>query len=650
MAEPSQNSAVSESFAGRKLLTGSDKQKIGTGNGTGRLYPRDKFVPQLVAAQAAATPDALAVVAGDRQLTYRELDTRSNQLARHLRSLGVGPDVVVALCLKRSIASIVGALGILKAGGGYLPLDPAYPTERLAFLLNDARVSVLVTAQSAKDQLPMGLWKVVGLDAEGRHPAAQPQEPPVLDLRPKNLAYVIYTSGSTGQPKGVEITHGGLLNLALWHQCAFAVTPADRASHLAAVGFDAAAWELWPYLTVGASVHLPDDSIRYEPEALRDWLVAQRINIAFVPTPMAERMITLEWPSQIALRVMLTGADVLHHYPSPKLPFLLVNNYGPTECTVVATSGPVLPDKRPDRLPTIGRPIANVQIYILDEKKRQVPLGTSGELYIGGAGLARGYRNRPDLTAERFLRNPFSSEPGARLYKTGDLAQYLANGQIAFLGRVDDQIKIRGYRIEPNEVVAVLDNHPAVQESVVVAREFGPGDKRLVAYVVSAPKVTATASGLQNFLRARLPDYMVPATFVRLDALPLKSSGKVDRASLPAPNSTNTLRDDTFVAPRTPTEQKLAEILAPLLGLEQVGVQDNFFMLGGHSLLGTQLIARVRDTFKIELTLRSLFDAPTIGDLAAEIEELLLAKLEHMSEEEARRILATTAQASAEAD
>jgi len=596
----------------------------------------------LVAAQAAATPDAVAVVAGDRRLTYGELNTRSNQLAWHLRSLGVGSDVVVALCLKRSIASIVGALGILKAGGAYLPLDPAYPTERLAFVLNDARVPVLVTAQCAKDHVPMGLWKVVGLDVEGRHATGQSQERPVLDVRLGNLAYVIYTSGSTGQPKGVEITHGGLLNLVFWHQRAFAVTPADRASHLASVGFDAAVWELWPYLTAGASVHLPDDSIRYEPEALRDWLVAQQINIAFVPTQMTERMMTLEWPSQTALRVMLTGADVLHHYPFLKLPFLLVNNYGPTECTVVATSGPVLPDKRPDRLPTIGRPIANVQIYILDEKQRQVPVGTSGELYIGGAGLARGYRNRPDLTAERFLGNPFNSEPGARLYKTGDLAQYLPDGQIVFLGRVDNQIKIRGYRIEPNEVVAVLDDHPAVQESVVVAQELAPGDKRLVAYVVPGPKATATSSSLQNFLRARLPDYMVPSTFVRLDALPLNSSRKVDRAALPAPNSTNTLRDDTFVAPRTPTEQKLAEILAPLLGLEQVGVEDNFFMLGGHSLLAAQVVARVRDAFGVELTLRSLFDHPTAEGMSAEIEQLVLAKLKGMSEEEVQHALIDT--------
>jgi amino acid adenylation domain-containing protein len=643
MAEPSQYRAVSESLADRELLTGSNKQEIGTGNGRGRVYPRDKSVPQLVAAQAAATPDAVAVVAGDRRLTYGELNTRSNQFAWHLRSLGVGSDVVVAFCLKPSIASIVGALGILKAGGAYLPLDPAYPTDRLAFLLNDARVPVLVTAQCIKDQLPMGLWKVVGLDAEGGHATGQPQERPVLDLRPENLAYVIYTSGSTGQPKGVEITHGSLLNLVFWHQHAFAVTPADRASHLAGVGFDAAVWELWPYLTAGASVHLPDESIRYEPEALRDWLVAQQIKIAFVPTPMAERMMTLKWPSQTALRVMLTGADVLHRYPSPKLPFLLVNNYGPTECTVVATSGPVLPYKRRNRLPTIGRPIANVQIYILDEKQRQVPVGTSGELYIGGAGLARGYRNRPDLTAERFLRNPFSKEPGARLYRTGDLAKYLPDGQIAFLGRVDDQTKIRGYRIEPNEIVALLDEHPTVQESVVVAREFAPGDKRLVAYVVLFPKATATRSGLHSFLRARLPDYMVPATFVQVDALPLNCSGKVDRAALPAPEAANTLRDDSFVAARTPTEQKLTEILAPLLGLDQVSVEDNFFMLGGHSLLAAQVVARVRDAFRVELTLRSLFDHPTVEGISAGIERLVLAKLEAMSEDEVQRALSNTA-------
>ncbi len=456
------------------------------------------------------------------------------------------------------------------------------------------------------------------------------------------MAYLIYTSGSTGQPKGVEVTHGGLLNLVRWHQRAFRVTPADRASQLSALGFDAAVWELWPYLAAGASIHLPDGVTTDQPEAIRDWIVSQGITISFLATPLAERLMTLEWPAKTSLRTMLTGADTLHHYPPRKLRFQLVNNYGPTECTVVATSGTVLPNEHPDRLPTIGRPIDNLQIHILNENMQQVPDGEAGEIYIGGPSVARGYRNRPDLTAERFILDPFSPEMGARLYKTGDLARYLPDGQIAFLGRVDEQIKIRGFRIEPAEIVKVLDEHPAVQSSIVVAREVAPGDKRLVAYFVPAPRAQSTHTEMRNFLAGRLPEYLVPATFVKLQAMPLNPSGKVDRAALPAPNAENTLRDNVFVAPRNPIEERLAAILAPLLGLDKVSMEDNFFLLGGHSLLGTQLIARVRDAFGIELTLRTLFDAPTVARLSAQVEMLLVAKLEAMSEAEAQRLLAAS--------
>jgi acyl carrier protein len=357
----------------------------------------------------------------------------------------------------------------------------------------------------------------------------------------------------------------------------------------------------------------------------------------------------LEWPTKAALRVMLTGADTLHHYPSRKLPFQLVNNYGPTECTVVATSGVVPPTpERSNRLPTIGRPIANTQIYILDEEMRRVPVGAPGEIYIGGKGLARGYRRRPDLTAEKFVPNPFTSEPEARLYRTGDLARYLPDEQIAFLGRVDEQIKIRGFRIEPAEIVKALDEHPAVGASTVVAREVEPGDKRLVAYFVPASNTQPTHTELRTFMAGRVPEYMIPAIFVTLDSLPFSTNGKVDRAALPAPEPANTLRDSTFVAPRNPIEQRLATMLASLLDLGQVSVEDNFFLLGGHSLMGTQLIARVRDAFGIELSLKSLFDAPTVSKLSAQIEALLLAKVEAMSEDEAQRLLTGTAPSAAQ--
>jgi amino acid adenylation domain-containing protein len=594
-------------------------------------------VPQLVTAQAAAAPDALAVTHGKLALTYEELDRRASQLAHVLHLLGVGPDIAVGLYLNRSLAMVVGALAILKAGGAYLPLDPSYPKERLRFYLKEAAVRVLVTGHRMVDGLPVEPDYVITLDSDGRLLAPYSFEPIALDVELENLAYIIFTSGSTGQPKAVELTHRGLLNLVLWHRRAFSVSPSDRASQVAALSFDAAVWEIWPYLTSGASVHLADCPVVNDPETVRDWLVSRGITICFLPTPLAERVMTLEWPTKSTLRVMLTGADTLHRYPPRQLPFQLVNNYGPTECTVVATSGTVLPEEHPAELPTIGHPIDNTQIYILDENIQQVPVDGFGEIYIGGAGLARGYRNRTDLTSARFVPNPFSTEPGARLYKTGDLARYLPDGQIAFLGRVDEQIKIRGFRIEPAEIVKVLNEHPAVQASVVVAREIEPGDKRLIAYLVLARDAQLSHTEMRNFMAGRLPEHMLPATFVRLSALPLNQSGKVNRASLPDPVLENTLRDDAFVEPKTALEERVASIVAGLLGVQQVSVEDNFFLLGGHSLLGTQLITKLGNEFGVELSLRTLFDAPTVSMLSAEIEMHLLAKLEAMSEEEARR-------------
>jgi len=543
---------------------------------------------------------------------------------------------------------IVGALAILKAGGAYLPLDPSYPTERLTFLWRDAQARILVTGQCMVDTLPLSSEHVVALNPEGQLALDQTPKRVAVQAKSNDLAYVIYTSGSTGQPKGVEITRGGLLNLVRWHHRAFRIAPQDRASHLSALGFDAAVWEFWPYLTRGASVHLPSGVAVNDPEAVRDWLVSQEITICFLATPLAERLMTLDWPTKASLRVMLTGADTLHHYPPRKLPFQLVNNYGPTECTVVTTSGTVLPNEHADRLPSIGSPIDNMEVYILNEDMRKAPTGEAGEIYIGGAGLARGYRNRPDLTAERFVPDPFDSEPGARLFRTGDLGRYLPDGQIAFLGRVDEQIKIRGFRIEPAEIVKVLDEHPAVQASTVVAREVEPGDKRLVAYFVPAGKTQPTHTELRNFIAARLPAYMIPATFVKLQDLPLNPSGKVDRATLPAPNSENTLHDSSFIAPRTPIEERIAATLASLLDLDRVSVEGNFFLLGGHSLLGTQLIARIRDTFGVELSLRSLFDLPTISKLSEHIEMLILDKLQAMSEDEAQLLANGTAPAIAD--
>ncbi len=621
------------------LLTETEQRQLAAWHATQQDYPRDACVPQLVARQAAATPHAAALVMDDQILSYKELNQRANQLAHYLQTLGVGPNVLVACCVERSLDMVVGLLGILKAGGVYVPLDPSYPPERLAFMLEDTQTPVLVTQQSLATRLPTQRNQVICLDADAVVLAQQSPTDPISAVTADDLAYVIYTSGSTGRPKGVQIIHDGLLNLVFWHQRAFTVTSPDRATQVSSPAFDATGWELWPYLTCGAGVYLPDDEIRVAPSLLRDWLVNHGITITFLPTPLAESIMALEWPSNTSLRFLLTGADTLHHYPSPTLPFALINNYGPTEATVVATFGRVLPVGHPDMPPSIGRPIANMQVYILDEYLRQVPIGMPGELHIGGVGLARGYLNRPELTAEKFIPNPFSDNAGARLYRTGDLARYLPDGEIAFIGRTDHQVKIRGYRIEPDEIVSVLNGHPAVQTSLVVAREDTPGDKRLVAYIVPVPETHVTASSLRNALMTRLPDYMIPAAFVLLEALPLTPNGKVDRASLPAPDVTNTVQEEAVATPGTPIEEQLVGIVLSLLGLEQIGIDDNFFLLGGNSLMGTQIIVRVAETFGVDLSLRVLFEAPTVRQLAAEIERLILARLAAMSDDEMRHLL-----------
>ena len=580
------------------------------------------LVTESIATQAQLIPNALALQSESQVLTYCDLEAQANRLAHHLQSIGVGPEVLVGVCLDRGPDMVVAALAVLKAGGAYLPLDPEFPVDRLRFMLDDAQAPVLITREKIDMRIAKGRWKVVDIDADEIKLAGYPQTPPLASISAENLAYVIYTSGSTGRPKGVQITHGNLLNLISWHNRAFSISANDRASQLASLAFDAAVWEIWPYLVAGSSVHFPDDETRVSVEPLRDWLIEERITVSFVATPLAESLTSLEWPQDAALRILLTGADALHHYPRAGLPFALVNNYGPTECTVVATSGTITPNPHPSGPPSIGRPIDNFQIHILGEDLRPVAAGSVGQLHIAGAGLGRGYLNRPDLDAERFIANPFSSIPGDRLYKTGDLARLLPDGNIAFVGRIDEQIKIRGYRIEPDEIAAVLDRYPGIHGSVVVAREDS-GDKRLVAYLLAAPDTALNHSALQDFLKNYLPDYMVPAVFVQVSALPMTHSGKVDRAALPAPGADNTIADQLYVAPRTATEERLVAILSELLSVRQVSVNDNFFFLGGHSLLGTQLIARTRDAFGVELPLRTVFDFPTAAEISSVIDEML---------------------------
>jgi amino acid adenylation domain-containing protein len=607
------------------------------------------FVHELVEYRARLEPEAVALVVGVLKVNYGELNARAHRLAAHLQTLGVGPDTVVALCMRRSIAMVVGALAILKAGGAYLPIDPSYPAARQTAILADAQVAIAVTTERDGDQVSSACRQVVYLDNEGHGNGPKAAEASPARLKPSNLAYVIYTSGSTGQPKGVEIDHSNLSNLTRWHLDTFQVNSGDRASQLCGVAFDASVWELWPYLAVGASVHISEEDLLKHTEGLRDWIVEQRITMSFVPTPIAERVLTLAWPKATSLRYLLTGADTLHCYPPSGLPFTLVNNYGPTECTVVATSTIVPVVERPTVLPPIGRPISNVEVFILNDKMEEMPDGEVGELYIAGAGVGRGYRGHPDLTAQFFFRHTFKGEFGVRLYKTGDLARRLADGQISFLGRADDQAKIRGFRVELGGVVAVLNSHPLVVESAVVPREFGVGDKRLVAYVVSRVPGELTSNSLRDYLSIRLPAHMVPVSFVRIDSVPINSSGKVDQAALPAPDDANSIHDDKYVAPRTPLEKRLAGILAPLLCVTQIGAEDNFFVLGGHSLLRTQVIARVRDAFGVELSLRSLFDAPTIAALALEVEALLVERVDAMSDEEVERFLQAASDQTSEA-
>ncbi len=625
----------------RSVIPEAERRQLAAWNATQRDFPQDVCVPQLVANQATATPDAIALMVDGHTITYRELNRRANQLAHHLQSLGVGPDVLVCVCLERSVEMVVALLGTLKAGGAFVPLDPAYPPMRLVFMLEDTHASVLVTQQAQAARLPSRSAHVVCLDRDEVMLAHHSEADPAPAATAADLAYVIYTSGSTGQPKGVQISHGNLLNLIFWHQQTFAVSRADRATQLAGPGFDATVWELWPYLTIGASVYLPDEDTRLVPVRLRNWLVEQQITITFLPTTLTERIIELAWPKTATLRYLLTGADTLHRYPSSDLPFTLVNNYGPTENTVVTTSGPVLPTMQSTALPSIGRPIANTEIYILDEQLRQVRIGETGELFIGGAGLSRGYLHRPDLTAERFIRHPLSDTFDARLYRTGDLARFLPDGQIEFMGRADTQIKIRGYRVEPDEIVSLLNTHPAIQASIVTDREEPTGDKSLVAYIVPVAGVQPTVGSLRDYLGTQLPDYMIPATIVVLESLPLTPNGKVDRHALPTPSVANTLRENSSVEtePRTLLEERVATIVATLLSLEQVGLDDNFFLLGGHSMLGTQLIASIADTFGIDLSLRTLFEGPTVREISAAAEQAIVEQIENMSAEEVQDLL-----------
>ena len=641
------------------LLSEAEQQTVIGWNRREAAYAHDATVQQLIEAQAERRPDATAISYENVALSYAELNARANRLAHYLRAQTVDLHMPVALLVERSPEMIVGMLAILKAGAAYLPLDPSYPAERLQYMLADSRAALILTQDRLVDRFQAQDRQIFRLDADWPRLATYPTTNPQHASLPEQLAYIIYTSGSTGQPKGVAVAQRSLINLIGWHQRAFGVTERDRMSQLAGVAFDAMAWEVWPALAAGACIAMPDDEIRAAPEQLQSWLHAQQITISFAPTPVAERLLALHWSASTTLRTLLTGGDTLHFAPPTALPFTLINNYGPTESTVVATSG-IVPPTSADSIPAIGQPIDNTQIYLLDAALQPVPLGVPGEIYIGGVQLAQGYLNRPDLTAARFIPNPFGGlahDPaGSRLYRTGDRARYLPDGNLMFLGRADQQVKIRGFRIELEEIEAVLAQHPQVREAVVLLDEAA-GDKRLVAYVVgeqknkeqrnkeqtetvASPSPAAAGEGvarsagdegllkhqgeglppnLRAFLSDRLPSYMVPSTFVSLDALPLTPNGKIDRKALLRLGLPDREQEQSFVAPRTPLEQRLAALWSEVLERTSIGAHDNFFAIGGHSLLVTRLITRINTAFAIDLPLRTLFDAPTIAELAERV-------------------------------
>ncbi|MDB6122751.1 MAG: Non-ribosomal peptide synthetase component [Pedosphaera sp.] len=600
------------------LLPAAERQQLLVEwNRTGRDYLTDCCLREALEARVPITPEAIALVCGDEQLTYRELDARANRLAQCLRSFGVGPEVLVGVCLEVSLEMIIALVAVLKAGGAYVPLDPAYPKERLTFMLEDSRSPVLLTQHKFKDMFPGSNARIICLDnGEAEPEIRQPEsvEVPGNKATPDNLAYVLYTSGSTGQPKGVMVTHRNILNFfAGMDQCLGKKSGVWLA--VTSISFDISVLELFWTLTRGFKVVLQ----RREENLVT--AIARQITTHAVThlqcTPSMAEMLVRDGAARQALhslKQLLLGGEAL----SPELvkqldiPGEILNMYGPTETTIWSIVHKL--NRREDRIP-IGRPIANTEIYILDAHLQPMPIGVPGELFIGGVGVVRGYFERKELTAEKFIANPFKSPPHARLFKTGDRARYLADGSIEFLGRLDYQVKLRGFRIELGEIESTLRQHPDVRECVVAVREFAPRDTRLVAYVVALARSAGTIRSLREFLKQKLPDYMLPSAFVLLDTFPLTPNGKINRRALPAPE--RELQPEAVVAPpRSTTEKILAQIWLGVLGRKEIGIHDNFFEQGGHSLLAMQAVSQMQVALKINLSIVQLYQHPTIHTLA----------------------------------
>ncbi|HEY0172389.1 MAG TPA: amino acid adenylation domain-containing protein [Pyrinomonadaceae bacterium] len=609
------------------LLNAEERREaLAVWNDVATPFPRDKSIQQLFEGQAAATPDNVALNFGGELLTYGELNRRANRLAHHLRAMGVGAEVSVGFMLERSAGMVVTLLAVLKAGGAYVPLDPSYPLERLDFMLQDARLSVLVTEEPLLDRLPAFFGQVVCLDADADAIESASEENPAPAVASgDNLAYVIYTSGSTGVPKGISVTHRAVARLVRDTNYV-RVEPSDRVAHASSATFDAATFELWGALLNGAQVVGINREVALSPAALAAQIREDGISILFLTTALFNQIAGAEPRAFAPLRVLLFGGEaveprwvrrVLEEGP----PGRLLHVYGPTESTTYATWHEVGEVARDATTVPIGGPLSNTQLYVLDAGLEPVPAGVPGELYIGGEGLARGYLNRPGLTAEKFIPHPFSAfgdVPGARLYRTGDLVRRLPGGAVEFLGRNDNQVKVRGFRIELEEVEATLRSHPAVEEAAVLAREDGGEERRLVAYLSCGGAEVPSASGWRGFVGSRLPDYMIPSAFVVMEKLPLTSSGKIDRRALPAPDQSRPELTEAYVAPASPAEAALAGIWADVLGVERVGVHDSFFDLGGDSLTAIQVVARARER-ELPLSIQQLFQYPTVAALAREV-------------------------------
>jgi len=612
------------------ILTEAETRQLADWNRTEAQYPADQCVHQLVEAQVGLRPEATAVVQEKNALSYGELNARANQLAHYLRQRGVGPDVPVGVCLESSPALAVALLGIMKAGGACVPLDPGYPEERLAYMLQDAQAPVLITREELLPEGANGSAVMVDLSESEEEIARESDRNPEPLTTPENLAYIIYTSGSTGKPRGVLLTHRGLVNHNTAAIKLYGLTAADRVLQFSSVSFDIAVEEMFPTLLSGGTVVFKTDEMPLTAVDFLKWIYERRVTVLDLPTAFWHELVYQlsenRAPLPRELRLVIVGGEKASPAAFQAWRKLTsdrahnrvrwINTYGPTETTVIATAYEPTADGIPAMLP-IGKPIANVQIHILDSSLRPVPIGVRGELHIGGAGVARGYLNRPELTEQKFIPDPFRKEPGARLYKTGDMARYLPTGDIEFLGRTDDQIKIRGFRVELGEIETVLSQHAGVHEPVVVAREDGRGERVLVAYYLAAQQPAPTTSVLRSFLKDKLPEYMLPSAFVVLDAMPMTPNGKVDRRALPMPQQADlTPTTGQFVVSKDELELQLVKIWESVLGKSPIGVRQNFFDLGGHSLLAVRLMHRLEQIFGKKMPITTLFMAPTIEQLA----------------------------------